>query len=245
MTSLLDRVLGNTTEKSLPETRRPAEKSVREDVPVPCALPRTTFRDRLRQSRQKKEDSSHLRRALGENADPKASLIPSDAEGVNSVGEPFERKLKPVKNVVLEPRDPYAEKEKLMTPAAALVAPDVTPEATTPLEPLPTAGSRSFRTSDAEHEEPALANPPVNKSALGALLGRPSPSQQLEPDAVMSEDRAYALLGVPSPQQMALQEQVQAGAGVPADPLQQGQPMPEHRASDGRAVYDTFRRLMG
>jgi hypothetical protein len=183
---------------------------------------------------------------VGESKAPEDALIPDNAEDYEGGGQPYEKQQKPVKDVVMEPRDPYADKEKLMTPSAALVAPDVTPEAEQPIDPAKvpnTGGGVRFRASDAERE-PAAPNQPLAKRAMDTLLGRPSgPSQQAEPDAVVTAESAYGLLGIKSPDQLHLEERSGAVSGEAA--LRQGTPMPEHKNGDGQAVLSAFRRFVG
>lgn len=243
MNPLLLRVLGSSdsaqSESTPPAT--PKADPVREDVPVPCAaLPRTTFRDRLKKRR------GEVARVVGEAQAPDSALIPDDAEEFEGGGQPYEKKQKPVKDVVMEPRDPYAEKEKLMTPSAALVAPDVTPEADQPIDPaaVPNSGNGArFRASDADREA-SVPNQPLHKRAMDTLLGRPAgPSQQAEPDAVVTAESAYAMMGIKSPDQLHLEESSGLVSGEAA--LRQGTPMPEHKSGDGRAVLSAFRRFVG
>lgn len=236
MNPLLSRVLGNTA----------GPEPVREDVPVPCAVvPRSRFRDRLR---RRKED---VRRVVGEAQGPDDGLIPDDAEEFEGGGQSFERSSKPVKDVVMEPRDPYADKEKLMAPSAALVAPDVTPQATQPLDPSAVPGGgpgERFRTSDAERDAgtSAAPNQPLPKRAMDVLLGRPAgPSQEASPDAVVTAESAYRMLGVQSPNEQ-FQSEDGGSAGLTGQAvLKEGQAMPDHRYSDGKTVLNVFRRFVG
>lgn len=236
MNPLLSRVLGGSTD---------APEPVHEDVPVPCAaVPRSRFRDRLR---RRKED---VRRVVGEAQTPDEGLIPDDAEEFEGGGQPFERSSKPVKDVVMEPRDPYADKEKLMTPSAALVAPDVTPQATQPLDPSAVPGGgqgERFRTSDAEREPSGgtAPNQPLPKRAMDVLLGRPvGPSQEASPDAVVTAESAYRMMGVQSPNEQFQAEE--SGGGLTGQAvLKEGQAMPDHQHSDGRTVLNVFRRFVG
>jgi hypothetical protein len=240
--SILSRVLGGSVDEMSEKVAK--APPVSEDVPVPCAaVTRSTFRDRLRKRR------SATARVMGEAQAPEDSLIPDDAEEIESAGQPFQKQQKPVRDVVMEPNDPYADKEKLMTPAAALVAPDVTPQANQPLDPslVPGAGQgSSFRTADVESEPQATGSSgPLPKRAMDVLLGRPlGPSQQAEPDAVVTAESAYRMLGVQSPAQLAALE---ASGGAPTGKavLKEGEQMPDHKYSDGTQVLSAFRRFVG
>lgn len=245
MSPLLSKVMGlppGADERVVYDVQEP----VTEDVPVPCAaMPRKSFRDRLEQSRRK--DRGVMQRVMGESAqgtnDP---IIPKDADEIEVTGQPIKKGIKPVKDTVLEPRDPYGEKEKMMTPQAALVAPDVTPDADQPLDPATVPGTRStsFRTTDAENE-PDREQPDsgtVSKKAMDALLGRSKPPTPMEPDAVeTTEAAAYGMLGVKSPAAQHLDESAPSGEAV----LKEGAPMPEHVHTNGQSVYRTFRKFTG
>lgn len=186
-----------------------------------------------------------VQRVMGE-ARQEEPLIPADAEDYEPAGQPFQKGMKPVKDVVMEPNDPYAGKEKLATPSAALVAPDVTPDAEVPLDPskVPGMAGNRFRMSDVEREGAEPAAPEytqVPNRAMDALLGRPKPpTETAQPDAVVTAESAYAMLGVQSPNAQHLAETAPAGQVL----LKEGQAMPDHVASDGRQVLSAFRRFV-
>lgn len=242
MKSLLSQVLGRTEiDFETVAEAAPSRAPVREDVPVPCAaLPRTTFRDRLRRNRVRGDGagSRAVGKVMGESE--KDSLVPRDAEELEMAGHPFKKDMKPVRDVVLEPRDPYADKEKMLTPSAALVAPDVTPDAMTPLDPIAPSGAR-FRASDIAEEPNHHAQPEVPAEAMDAVLGRRTPSRENPPvDRVVSADEAYRMLNVPSPTAQALMESSPGGDAL----LNQGNPMPDHRHSDGKQILEAFRKFV-
>lgn len=233
----VSRALGRSTsaERAVPV--------VREDVPVPvAAVPRTTFRSRLAKLRQRREGSPEdddVRRALGENTKVDQSLIPDDAESVEGRGSGLPKPLKPVKDVVMEPSDPAAEPEELLSPVDALVAPDATPDAFEPLDParVPQASdSKAFTVRD-----------------LGKPAGRPGPGtappaglpptqhRQPEQQPEITTEQAYRMLHVQPPAAQHLQETAPSGQAL----LKQGEAMPEHKTGDIRSVMSAFRSLVG
>lgn len=209
-------------------------------MPV-AAMPRQTFRDRLQRRRKGEEGKTDVRRVVGEAAEEDA-LIPADAEKLNGVSDPIRKGIKPVKDVVMEPRDPYGEKERLMTPSSALVAPDCTPDATKPLPPSGAGNPAGrFRTRDAEADQEGGAR----GGAIDAVLDRVKTPLPRDPDAVVTAESAYNLLRVPSPSAQHASETV-ATSGVSGQTiLAEGQSMPAHVHSDGRAIFSAFRRFNG
>ena len=235
-----------------PESKEPVEPKLVEDVPVPCAaVPRTTFRDRLVRLRQRRGEmeggvSSAVRSALGENADDtgeddansaKKSLIPKDAEELDGGNDPINRNLRKVKGVVMEPSDPYGEREELMTPQAALVAPDATPKAFEPIDPskVPGGTGGKFTVQDLRNTKPPSAAQP-------STMPVPKDSDEEQRRRITTEE-AYNMLRVPSPAVQHVTEAVPAGAGPAL--LRQGEPMPEHKHTDVGAVMSAFRRFNG
>lgn len=245
MNPLIMRVLGTQGAELEVSRPRPTPPAVREDVPVPvgAAPSKPTFRDRLRQRRLRNAKTATLRRALGEaeSAEDSDSLIPKDAQTVDDFSMPGQRPQRPVRDVVLEPRDPYGEKEQLMTPASALVAPDCTPEA---LRPLPPSGagnpSGRFRAQDAARD----AGPATSGSALDVVLDRAQPPLQQTPDVPVTMEAAYRMLGVSAPGAQSDGSALAGGSVAGSQLLAEGRPMPDHKASDGRAICDVFRRFM-
>lgn len=244
MNPLLARVVGNQAveeSKTIPVRPQPSEK-VQEDVPVPCAaVSRQTFRDRLKKRRRE----SSMSRVMGEAVNADEPIIPKDAEEFEGGGQPYEQGLKPVKDVVMEPNDPYAGKEKMMTPSAALVAPDVTPDADKPIDPsaVPGVGSGArFRAGDADREPQAPSSgQALPHRAMDVLLARPTPpSQEAQPDAVVTAESAYRMMGVQSPD-----EQFRDASASGQALLNENAPMPTHVHSDGRQVLSVFRRFAG
>ena len=258
LSPLLRRVCGYSPESGPVTSSSISEHSVgvpvAEDVPVPCAaLPRTTFRSRLAKLRQRRDEtSSDVQKALGEseasgddsNKAAKKSLIPKDAEDLDDTGDGGSKKLNKLKSVVMEPSDPYGEKEERMTPTAALVAPDATPNAFEPIDPskVPGAKQGKFTLGDLNRGQkqaaPAGSKPP-------ALAGQtmPVPREIDKPERVVTADEAYAMLRVPSPGQQYVQEDMPTPSGDAL--LKQGQPIPEHKHASIETVMSAFRRFAG
>ena len=237
-------------------------------VPVIANLPRANYRDRLSRLRARRgedadgktlSDGDSVRRMVGE-ADAKRDerIIPDDAEDVDTSEMTVGKPLRPVKDVVLEPSHPSAEKEMYMTPYSALTAPDVTPRSTQPVDPsrVPGAGApEKFTVADLERGTPVGA-PEAERRTDGVinpmdlLLNRQRPAapagdrQEFE-DAgtVTTEEQAAALLGIRTP----LQESARAtAANVMVSSIDGGTPMPPPAApTDGKNIYSAFRRFAG
>ncbi len=225
-------------------------------VPVPAgAITRRTHRDRMIQQRQERrhgdEDSTALQRVVGE---AKEGIIPDNAEEINDMGlSVLPKTMKPIKDVVQEPSHPSGDREKLMTPYAALTAPDATPGAMTPLDPSKVPGSttQSFTAAELEKTKPEqevrpeeIEGPGVDKAtrAMDVLLGRTRAgkpaSDRAEAEragAITSEAAAYAALRIVPP---GMAETV--GAAMAPGIL-----MPEPTAGDGKRICEAFRHFMG
>lgn len=240
MNTLIERVTGS------------GKKSVRENVPVPCAVvPRAAQRDRMNRLRKRRdpdnledgdgvEESSVMSRVLGEANQDNGEVIPQDAEELDAGNATITTKLRDVKDVVQEPSYPSGEKEKYLTPYAALTAPDATPDSMKPLDPSDVPGSvegKEFKTSDlvsqsAQQQQPA-PQPTVN--AMDVLLGRrgaaAAPAAKPGDDLstpVMTEESAARMFTVPStPEELV------------------GKQMPEHKAGTGTEILSAFRRFNG
>jgi hypothetical protein len=236
--------------------------TIQEDdvVPVPGgAMPRRFYRDRAQRDRVERQteesEDSDLRRVLGE---AETGVIPDNAEELDDTGSSvLPKRLRAIKDVVQEPSYPHTDKEKLLTPYAALTAPDATPDALAPIDPsrVPGKSTQSFTAAEldkpaAEAEEaiPATAeeveSPGVDKATrtMDVLLGRTrapkaaaSRAQAEQASTITSESAAYAALGIQSP---AAAEAIGA-AMVP------GTPMPSHKDGDSKVICETFRRFMG
>lgn len=175
------------------------------------------------------------------------SLIPKDAEesdGTERSAQGINVKMPKFKKD--DPDSPKDEREQLLSPKAALVAPDVTPNSMTEIDPsdVPGPASTSFRAADAAQAPPPTAAP----SSIGqedrfthtmdTLLGRdrtqPStPQGRPTPPPTMESQ-------VPSISPEAAAAMFSSG---PIDPLKQGQPMPDPVVTDAKQVCEAFRRF--
>lgn len=223
-------------------------------VPVIANLPREVFRNRMVKNRQIEPESepdgdNSVRRMVGE-AEEKG-IIPDDAEDIDSSEMVVGKPLRQPKEVVQEPSYPPADKEKYQTPYAALTAPDVTPQSTTPIDPAQLPGTSSperFRASDFEKAEPikSSAEPDMTARAMDVLLGRnraAKPATQpgeFEAAGAISTEEAQRLVGV---QPVVEAKDKAASMMLPAQ--NGGKGMPEPVQSDGSAIYSAFRRFSG
>lgn len=214
-------------------------------VPVPATVPRKSLRQRIQDRRR----VAGAAKAMTEDVDTETStveVIPADAVKTSSTGTPLAGE-KPLVKAPSEPTNPYAEQsvEELMTPAVALVAPDVTPKAFSPLDLslLPGYSEVKFTTREAD-----AAKPPGG--ALNVLLGRPATAASTPTAASSAPPAPPALVAAESLAQsmvaaMTAQDKV-AAALTPAAPASPDQcTMPEHRPSDGRSILEAFRRYGG
>ena len=227
--------------------RRVLGKPLTEDdvVPVLANLPRKFFHDRQRpQSSDRQRPQSALRRTIGE---AEGDVIPADAQDIEDKDvATLTTRLRPVKDVVQEPSYPAGEKEKYLSPYAALTAPDITPKSMTPNDPssLPGVKANTFRAKDiAEPESAAEIQAPndnVDKAtrAMDVILGRQrtgAPAQNKNEFAaagqVTTEAQAAAMLGLSAGP---------SGAAL----LGQGKEMAAPTQGDGKAIYETARRFI-
>jgi len=228
-------------------------------VPVIANVPRETFRNRMVKARQiegEGDDDSverMVKEAVEEPGDRDEDIIPDDAEPIDSTEMVVGKPLREPKEVVQEPSHPAGDKEKFQTPYAALTAPDVTPQATQPIDPSQVpgaAGPERFMASDLERAAPeAEATGDVAAKAMDVLLGRnraskpaTQPGEFEQAGAIQTEEQAAAALGIHPIQEeakakaaSAIVAAVDGGSAMPA-PTPQG---------DGKAIYSAFRRFVG
>jgi hypothetical protein len=196
-----------------------------------------------------------------ETTEETTGVIPQDAEELeDGRSDPSGLRLKKPEFKKSNPDSPKDEKEALMSPKAALVAPDVTPNSMTEIDPseVPGGEGETFKAPDvtiappeagplpADIGEPAPAQPGQDTftTAMDTLLGksrkpaaptsaRPAaPAPAMESNAI-SPESAAAMFATP----------VEA---VPGDVLlRQNQPMPDPEVGDGKKVFESYRRFIG
>jgi len=265
---ILDQVMG----------RKPR---VDEDVPVPCAvMPRRSYRDRLERQRQRRdpdgtetekerEDESmdaDLRAVIGEAEEdeqggPEADLIPKNAEEIDGTEHVITARMNKVKDVVQEPSHPSGEKEKYLTPYAALTAPDATPEGMSPMDPSRVPGMASPNKFSWSELEKATPEPPPEAAAasvggdtavnaMDVLLGRERGAARPAANAdemaaagqVATEEAALASMGIQNPAIVA-EAAAKAAAAMVANPDPTGGSlMPEHKPADIKKVCEAARK---
>jgi len=263
---ILDQVMGRSSR-------------VNEDVPVPCAImPRRSYRDRLERQRQrrdpegnetdqKREDesmSADLRAVLGEAEEgdeeqvrAENDLIPKDAEEIDGTQHILTTRLNKIKNVVQEPSHPSGEKEKYLTPYAALTAPDATPEGMSPLDSSKVPGMvapNKFSWSDLEKATPEapMASPGGDTAvnAMDVLLGRvrgagqpaANTAEMAAVGQVATEEAMLAAMGIQNPAIVA-EAAAKAAAAMVVNPDPTGSSlMPDHKPADIQKVCETARK---
>lgn len=234
--SALDRVLG----RKLNETTTTGDIA-----PVMASVPAWQHikRNKDEESRRKKK-SSEVAKVVGESQE-EGDVIPSDAEEAEdsdfnaAAGVHVPKPKEPKKN----PDQAASEEEKLLTPTAALVAPDVTPDSMTEIDPSQVpgkSGGQSFRASDlnAPPQQPQQPGDRTDAavSQMDILLGRQrsntpnGPGSPPPTQPVMSEDAAAAIFN-----QKSGDELLQPGVEVP--PPTQGR-------VDARTVCEAARKFL-
>lgn len=234
--STIDLILGN--------------RSILEDIPpVPIGTTRPASMLRKQPPKDKEPDklrnkarqASVISSILGVSESDEESIIPSSAQPV----DPFSTAQIPgmretPKFDSAQPAEPSVSNkhgEELIPPTAALVAPDITPKifelidpSQVPAPPQPT-------------NVPPPGPPTVTPMATGAdgaldtIMGRnmpPSHGAQPPPVAVESFMQAINPMEIKAKAAASL---VPAAAG--------GEPMPEHKASDGKTIWNVTRSLLG
>lgn len=211
----LDRVLG----------RKLSETTTTGDVaPVVATVP-TWQHIKRKKDGEKKKPSGDVASVIGETRE-EPTVIPNDAEeaeegdfnGAQGVNVPKPKEAK------ANPDQPATEEDKLLAPQAALVAPDVTPDAMTEIDPSQVPGranGQSFRASDLNPQpqtqpgQDDRTDPAV--SQMDILLGRQrntpnGPGSPPPTQPVMTEDSAAALFNAT---QKSPDELMAAGVEVP------------------------------
>lgn len=234
-------------------------------VPVIANVPRETYRNRMVKKRQiedEGEDDS-VARLVGEAVedDDKKSkdhekIIPDNAEDMDTTEIVVGKPLKAPKEIVQEPSHPSGDKEKYLTPYSALTAPDVTPQATQPIDPNQVPGRpgpEKFTAADLERAQPVQQGGEVAAKAMDVLLGRnrskPTPEEGEgeremfdRAGATVTEEQAAAMMGVSLVQEDAAAKA--ASMMVAAKDGGNGMPDPQP-ISDGSKIYSAFRRFTG
>lgn len=226
----------------------------------------------------KKKDDRNRRRAIAgvlgatmeaaeedeyeEATEQRDGVIPKNAEEVeDGRTDPSGLNLKTPEFKKKAPDSPKDDREALMSPKAALVAPDVTPDSMTEIDPseVPGGEGETFKAPDVTIEPPSPGPVPPN-------IGEPTPGEPAAPqtgqdtfttamDTLLGRNRQPA---ASTPQAPAMESQhtisPEAAAamftapveGVSGDALlRQSQPMPEPKVGDGKKVFESFRRFVG
>jgi hypothetical protein len=255
--SVLDRVLGR---QDIAETTTTGDIA-----PVMGTVPatRSIKRPKLAREISKKNHRSDLVKVLGrtveseqgeyeeENEHGDDSIIPDDAKEIDKGSMAVSGiDLKEPTFTKRSPDSPQDEEDKLLSPRAALVAPDVTPDSMTEIDPsdVPGPSGSTFRAADAE--------PPATAPAAPAALGGQTDAFTTAMDTVLGRQRPTAVPrsadgNVPPPAMESATPAISPEAAAamfssgPVDPLKQGQPMPEPKAADAKQVCEAFRRFCG
>lgn len=198
-----------------------------------------------------------------DSTEQRQGVIPANAEELeDGRSDPSGLRLKKPEFKKSNPDSPKDDRETLMSPKAALVAPDVTPDSMTEIDPseVPGGEGETFKAPDVTIEPPAAGPVPADigapvpepgqdrfTTAMDTLLGKsrkPSPPEQAAPAAPaqpameskqpsISPEAAAAMFAAPV-------------EGVSGDALlRQNQPMPDPKVGDGKKVYESYRRFFG
>ena len=188
--------------------------------------------------------------------DDEGTVIPNDAQEVDSLVTSVsvvaaETPNLPDQNKPTTVHKP-GDKEPLISPAAALVAPDVTPDALKPLDPSQIPGADLGRAPVSQQEPPLYPTPSSTQTAvnpLDVILGKTAPAST--PAAPSSGPTLQAggampvesvLPGITSPASFAASTVV-APINEAVLVSSQGAGMPEHRLGNPEAVMSAFRRF--
>jgi hypothetical protein len=230
--STLDQIIGRT----------PVQE---DDPPVQTARPRTPARAGTPTDKEEKKLRDRARRSstvahiIGMSESDEESIIPDDAKPVDPYSSdaiPGMRETPSLNSASpSEPSVTAPNGEELISPTAALVAPDVTPKVFQLIDPsmVPAPPKPAGPPPGA----PTVTPPqPAGHGALDTILGRntqPSASQ-IPPVTAESFMQTINPLEIKSKVAEKL---------VPS--LSGGSAMPEHQEGDGKTVYAAFRNIMG
>lgn len=230
----------------------------------------------------KKDDEKRRRRAIAgvlgatmeaaeedeyeEATEQRDGVIPANAEELeDGRSDPSGLRLKEPKFKKANPDSPKDDKEALMSPRAALVAPDVTPNSMTEIDPseVPGGEGETFKAPDVTIEPPATGPVPADigapvpepgqdkfTTAMDTLLGKS------RKPAASEAGRTAPAAPPPPPTMESGQHPISPEAaaamftapveGVSGDALlRQNQPMPDPKVGDGKKVFESFRRFVG
>lgn len=156
------------------------------------------------------------------------SIIPDNAQKLDDAGNAVEVKDDKTENNVA--RKPNCGPEELLSPRAALVAPDITPDAMTALDPSDVPGSNymSFKASDAQAPTPQAPSTPAPISSATAntlnLFTQAQTPQRPRFESKVTPEAAAAMF---------------ASSGK--DLIQEGVPMPDPTPANPTALMNAFR----
>lgn len=235
--SVVDQILGrrklSEDEPPVQAARPPQSRSERK------ATPKDKTTDKLKDAARR---SAIVTSIIGMTESDEESIIPDDASRVDGFNDAWAipgikddpgEDAAPGTN---EPATTYNNGEELIPPTAALVAPDITPELLKPIDPasVPTPAVATAPANPAM--PPATAQPPGQppQHALDTILGRQNPAQEMPP---VTAESFMQIVDEGEIKSKAMESLIPASDG--------GSAMPLHKESDGRAIYDAFRRFNG
>jgi hypothetical protein len=188
-------------------------------------------------------DDSTVKSVIGENQEDD-KIIPDDAEEIDVVKLTTQAYLKNKEKKSTKHCRPI--NNKCLTPHAALTAPDITPEATKPIDPSEIPGVKPFdkfkATDLAEPASKEKENSSASaKAAIDTLLGRRADKEEIsgeeKPESIKHE--AISLSG----KSALIETQLAAmmtGIGSPDECK-----MPYPIVSDGKAILEAFHQIKG
>jgi hypothetical protein len=245
----LDRVLGR---------RKPIkETTTASAIPVVATVPSSRHVKRPFKSDDRKKHARLISGVIGmresdgdvESTSSEDALIPKDAEesdGTERSAQGINVKTPTFKKD--DPDSPKDEQEQLLSPKAALVAPDVTPNSMTEIDPseVPGPASTSFRAADAAEAPTPTATPASIgqqdkfTNTMDTLLGRDRTQPAAPPQGQPNPAPAMESFQPPPISPEAAAAMFSSGA---IDPLKQGQPMPDPVVTDAKQVCEAFRKF--
>lgn len=237
MSSLVNQILGRSP---LREDSPPVQ-TARPHVPArKGSEPEDKEEEKLKKRARR---SSVVASIIGMSESDGESIIPDDAKAVDVFSDTHEipgmrDTPDPAQSGPAEPAITSANGEELIPPAAALVAPDITPDVLKPIDSsrVPAPPGPIERPAPPPGTTPppeATAGQPQH--ALDTLLGRQNPSPQ---PAAASPVTAESFIQTINPGQIKSRV---AESVIPAS--EGGSEMPLHKEGDGKAIYAAFRRF--
>lgn len=230
--STIDNILGRTP---VQEDSPPAQ-AARPHVAFPAR--KEPPKDKENKTLRDKARSSHVVASIiGVAENNEEAIIPNNAKRVDAFSAAQIPGVADVPTISSEsPSEPAitgTHDEELMPPTAALVAPDVTPKVFQLIDPSQVPAPPQPSNVPPPPASAGPATSPEN-GALDTILGR---NQNPTPVPSVTAESFMQTIDSSTVKSKVAEKLIPAKDG--------GSSMPVHQEGDGRAIYSTFRRLVG